>query len=52
MPREDPWGNPYIYKGEVKSFELRSLGADNILSKDDIVIRSRDGSAGLWIWFD
>ena len=38
MPIEDPWGTPYVYKGKAKSFELRSLGADKILSKDDIVI--------------
>jgi len=46
VPREDPWGTLYVYKGETKNFELRSLGADKILSKDDIVIKSRDGSVG------
>lgn len=35
----DPWGRPYQYRnpGTVRSWDLYSLGADGIESKDDVV---------------
>lgn len=34
----DPWGRPYVYRnpGQVRSYDLLSLGPDGIESADDI----------------
>lgn len=35
----DPWGRPYQYRqpGQQRNWELYSLGADGVVSQDDIV---------------
>ncbi len=37
----DPWGRPFAYKLEENGglFDLRSVGADGVVSSDDIVAR-------------
>ena len=39
-PMTDPWGNPYMYRrvaDDSLEFEIRGLGPDGVVSKDDHV---------------
>ncbi len=39
FPPVDPWGNQYVYTSDGRSYTLKSLGPDGVVSEDDIVSR-------------